>query len=159
MESNNAAIEIIKTFENSHSITTDKIEAITGMRLQEEKHSDALDDFLGKSTPNYKTYNSEGIQKELGVSSLKITETTGTSKNSVIYLEIKLHNPLPIDEVKKAWGSDYKLIVNRPTLPAGDKCIAQYLTTTTRLDFGFSDCENMDHVIKISATKIKNGDI
>ncbi len=158
MENKNSVIEIVKTFESSSSITTDQIEAITGLRLHEEKHSDALDDFLGDAPPNYKTYSGEGIQKELGVSSLKITETTEESKNAVIYLEIKLHNPLPIDSVKKAWGSDYKLIVNRPTLPIGDRCIAQYLTATTRLDFGFSDCENMDHVIKISATKISNGE-
>lgn len=154
MESKISVIDITKAFENSSSTAIDQLEDLTGLQLQEEKKSNAFDDFLGEASPKYIIYNSKDTRGELEISSLKATEITKDSKAIIVYLEIKLHKPLLIDEIKKIWGSDYQLIVNRPTFPVGDRCVARYTTTTSRLDFGFSDCEKMDHVIKISVTKI-----
>lgn len=154
MENKYSVIDIIKAFENSSSTAIDQLELITGVQLHEEKSSNAFDDFLGETSPNHKIYSNKDNLKESEISSLKATEIIANSKAVIVYLEIKLKHHLPIEEIKNIWGNDYKLIVNSPTLPVGDRCVAQYTTPESRLDFGFYDCDNMDHVIKISVTKI-----
>jgi hypothetical protein len=153
MDNKKSILYFVKNLDLTEKVTASQLEVAMGINLIIERSQDEFEDLLGPSEIEYKIYKSENPINNYGVNKLTATERKSSNDSFVSYVELGLSKSISITEVKDIWGNNSELIVNRPTFPVGDRCLLQYETALSTLRFGFSDCETMDRIIKITVTK------
>lgn len=152
-------LDLIGRLDSLDVITISTIESDLGCKLLPIENKSILGDLLDLDQ-NIVPSDTQGYFSERSaifseVDSVEVTEIKKSAASRVEFVEIlfKEEGMLAVDQVKSVFGSDYKLGLNRPSFPVGDRCYAEFITKKSKLIFGFYNCEKMDAIIKVRILK------
>lgn len=149
----------ILILDSNEKITLNQVEQEFNLSFHLKHQSNAFLDLIDeKSTsidPEYLTYTSSPSTESSEIQQVELTQKIIGDSNEIVFVEILLKqgHELSIQKIKESWGENYSLRVERPSLPIGSQCVAEYKTKFSSIQFGFSECEKMNKIVKIRISK------
>ena len=150
-------LDAVNLLEKKTVLNFDKFEKLLSCKLNKIESTNMLPMLLGESSeePNYREFGANASAAYPEIAEIKLTTRMIENEDAITFYSLLLHSDREIDmrHVVARWGNQYQVTVNRPTFPFGDRCVAAYEFSDHYLYFGYSDCSQLNSVVKISFRK------
>ena len=150
-------LDAVNLLEKKTVLNVDEFEKLFSCELRDIESVNMLPMLLGESSEgnDYKEFGANSSAAYPQISEIKVTTRIIGNEDVITFYSLLLYSGKEIDmrQIVAKWGDHYKVLVNRPTFPVGERCVAAYEFSDHYLYFGYSDCSQQNSVVKIGFKK------